>query len=123
MIIPKAFSTEAIIPRQELMHAVKLTSVFGGIANEIHLHLNGGKKTVEVSSRDSASGENTYLLSAKVSGGSQELAFNWHYLLDGLKCVPGEEVVFGLNHDNKPALLRSAADTSFFYVVMPILKT
>ena len=121
-IIPKKFSTETTINRQELISAIKLTSVFGSSAHEVRLRPAENQKTFEVFSLDTIVGENTYILSAKISGSAKETTFNWRYLLDGLKALKTEDVFLGLNDETKPTLLRSPTDSSYFYILMPILK-
>jgi DNA polymerase-3 subunit beta len=120
-IIPKDFQTQLVVEREEFMNALKLSSVFGGAGTEITLRSAGGK-AVELFSRNEKLGENTYSLAAKVEGELQEVNFNARYLLDGLKAVGGKEVSFSIGEENRPALLRSQGDASYFYIVMPVLK-
>jgi len=36
--------------------------------------------------------------------------------------LKSEEVYLGLNEDNKPALLKSPGEGSYFYILMPVLR-
>ena len=80
-----------------------------------------GKKCIEVCSTHQSLGGNTYTLPAKLKGAALEAGFNWRYLTDGLRALAAEEVFFGINEHNKPSLLRAPQDTSYFYVLMPLL--
>jgi DNA polymerase-3 subunit beta len=122
-IIPKEFSAKAVIAKQELVSAVRLVGVFGGSSNEIQFRFSEKKKMIEVSSSSQAAGENTYLLSGKITGEVGPLTFNSRYLLDGLKTITGEEVFWGVNNESKPAILHTPNNTALFYILMPILKT
>ncbi|MCL4405450.1 MAG: DNA polymerase III subunit beta [Patescibacteria group bacterium] len=118
-IIPKGVDTEVLISREELTNAVKLTGSFTSRVSDVRLKTKD-KKALEIYSNDSALGENNYLIPAKISGEGAELAFNWRYLLDGIKILSGKQVNLGLNAGNKASLLKSPDDASCFYILMPI---
>ena len=40
--------------------------------------------------------------------------------LDGLKVVDNNNVVFAVNKNNKPAVMKHPEDGSYFYILMPI---
>lgn len=120
-IIPKTIATEIVVNRGQLINAIKLVSGFSGKVNEIKIRLLENNKTLEVYSASQNVGENRYLLPVKCEGENvEEIAFNWRYLNDGLRSLESESVIFGVNGDNRPAILKSADDQSFFYILMPI---
>ncbi len=121
-LIPKTFDTKTTLNREEFLNAIKLVSVFSAKVHEIKLRLPEDRRYIEVFSGDRALGENKYLLPVKADGSSREASFNWRYLTDGLKAIPTESVFMGLNEDNKPAVIKSPNDASYFYILMPILK-
>lgn len=121
-IVPKKYSAEMTVLREEFINSLKLSGIFSAKSGEVKIKILDSKKVVEISSADQSVGENSYFLSAKLTGSAKEIFFNWKYLSDGLKAIKSEEVLFGLNEDNKPAIIKSAKDTSYFYLVMPILK-
>jgi DNA polymerase-3 subunit beta len=53
-------------------------------------------------------------------GDEVEIGFNVNYLLDALAAVDGAEVQIGLTDGNSSCLIRSAADGSARFVVMPM---
>lgn len=120
-IIPKKFETEIWMGREHLFSAVKLVSSMSGKVNDVKFKIQSNLKTLEIYSANQYLGENNYLIPAKIQGAPfDEVAFNWHYLLDGLKAVNQEDVFFGVNSSAKPALLRGSEDNSYFYILMPI---
>jgi len=119
-IIPKSLETDLIIEREHLLSAVKLVSTFSGKINDVKISLKDGKKFLEVYSANQYLGENKYLVPAKTKGNDFNTSFNWRYLIDGLKNFSSQEILFGVNGDNRPALIKSAADNSYFYILMPI---
>ncbi|MBI2010863.1 MAG: DNA polymerase III subunit beta [Candidatus Colwellbacteria bacterium] len=124
-IVPKEILTEILVNRSELSGALKLSGLFASRTNEVKLRIKD-KKILEVYSADNAVGENNYLLPAKISGetakGDEPLtvSFNWRYLLDGIRSGESEEVMLGLNGDEKPAVIRTPGDISYFYILMPV---
>lgn len=120
-IIPREAETEITVDRNHLINAVKLVSNFSGKINDVRLTMDADKKVITIYSVNQFLGENKYLVPARITGAQfADIPFNWRYLLDGLKSMSDESVVFKLNGNNRPALLCPTADTSFLYVVMPI---
>lgn len=121
-LIPVKFVTEIIVDRNELSNAVKLASVFSQKNNELRIVVHANKKAVEVASADQAVGENSYILPAKIKGEAVDVSFNVKYLADALKSIVGDEVFLGLQEETNPALIKSSSDSSYFYILKPILK-
>ncbi|MCL4406345.1 MAG: DNA polymerase III subunit beta [Patescibacteria group bacterium] len=119
-IIPKILETEIVIDKQELVNAMKLAGSFTARSGEVIVKVGDDKKIVEVYSADSGLGENKYLISAKINGDPVKASFNWKYLLDGLKNIYTDTVLFGLQGDSRPAIIKAPNDTSYFYILMPI---
>jgi len=51
-------------------------------------------------------------------GEAIDIGFNPHYILDALKVVSSDQVVFDLKAPNKPGVIRSGSQ--FLYVIMPV---
>ncbi len=122
-IVPQKFTTEIVVKHADLMNALKVAAVLSGRVREVKMRVLESKKNIEISSGDQAVGENAYLLPAKVTGASITTTFNWRYVLDALNALETDEVFLGMNEENKPARIQSPNDISYFYIVMPILKT
>ncbi|MDP3729809.1 MAG: DNA polymerase III subunit beta [bacterium] len=118
--IPKSFETEINLEREHLLSAVKLVSTFSGKVNDIKILVASGSKSLQVYSANQHLGENKYLIPSKIKGSPVEVSFNWRYFMDGLKNFATTEVVFGLNGDSRPAILKNPSDSSYFYIMMPI---
>jgi DNA polymerase-3 subunit beta len=120
-IIPKAIETELIIEKNKFLSAVKLVSSFSGKTNDIKIRVKEGSKAVEIYSSNQYIGENNYLIPARIKGGDfKEISFNWRYLVDGIKLMSSDQILFGVNGDTKPGILKSPEDTTYFYILMPI---
>ena len=122
-IVPRQFSTEISLNREEFANAIKLAGVFGQKTSELKIVVHPGKKAVEISSADQSLGENNYMLPAKIKGEAAEAFFNWRYLADPIRNMKTEEIFIGFQEENNPALLRPMNDGSYFYILKPILKS
>ncbi len=118
-IIPKDSDVQVLLGKEDLINALKLTSSLSGRVNEVRLKVDG-KNVLEVYSSDHALGENNYLVPAKVTGKDMQIAFNWRYLLDGVKVLSGDQLSLSLNGESKPAMINTPKDASYFYILMPI---
>lgn len=119
-IIPKQTQAEAIVPRQEFLNAIRLTSSFSGRGNDITLTVGENKKYIELFSSDNALGENTYKVPIRLKGDRFILVFNWKYLSDGFKAFKTDELIIGVNTSDKPVVIKNQTDGSLVYVAMPI---
>lgn len=122
-LIPDSFITEITVNKDEFLNAIKLTGVFGQKNSEVGIKINNNKKIIEINSSDQLLGENKYLLPAKIKGDIKEVFFNWRYLTNALKAVKTEDVFIGLGEEISPAVIKSTTDSSYFYILKPIMKS
>jgi len=120
-IIPSKHECTAIIPRDELIRAVKAASIFSrsGV-NDIVLSFV--KDAVEVSAASSQTGEQSARILSNTSGKETAITLNFRYLLDGLMVFSGPELIFEVVDDETPCLIKDKADANFLYLIMPIKK-
>lgn len=119
-IIPQKFETQVILPKNDFLNQIKTASLFSGKINEIQIKANPKTKIIEIFSQNPEIGENRSTLIGKVEGKEVKVAFNYRFLIDGLLNISGQEVIFQLNGEEGPAVLRAIDDRSYLYVVMPI---
>ena len=119
-IIPRQSPVELVVDREQLANAIKLVSNFSGKTSDVKLRLTADN--LEVFASNQMVGENAYQVSIKKKKGDaiKEMVFNWRYILDGIRAMPGGSIMLCLSAENKPAMLRSPDDDSVFYIVMPI---
>ncbi len=123
-IIPTTFFTKIVIDRDELLRAVKATSLFtkGGL-NDVVCRLepkDQKRGTLILSSSNSSVGENKVTLECEMSGGENGITLNYRYLLDGLSHMESEHISIGVVDTQNPCVLRPVGDESFTYLIMPI---
>lgn len=120
-IIPINIKTEIIINKNELIRAVKASSIFSktGI-NDINLDFPLDKNKAIISSVSGQTGENITELEAIIKGDDNGVVINYRYLLDGLNNIESENVKIEILDSNTPCLLKPEKDDSCLYVIMPI---
>lgn len=119
-IIPKTFSTEVVMLREDLSSSLKSLSVFADKFSQVSLSIEPKEKTAHLSSRNPDVGEQTSTLHVTVSGEQLSMSFNGRYLADSLQSIVGEQVRVSANGPGKPIVIKDAADESFLYLAMPM---
>lgn len=119
-IIPQKYETQIILNKEEFLNQIKVASLFSGKINDIKLKVNPKEEKVEIFSQNPDYGENRSFVSGKIKGEKQEISFNYKFLIDGLVNIKSSEVIFELNGEDGPGVLKPVGDTSYLYIVMPI---
>ncbi len=119
-ILPKTFSTEALVLREDLSIALKSLSIFADKFSQVTLAIEPAKKIVTLTSRNPDVGEQVSTLKATISGEPLTMSFNGRYLADSLQSVSGDSIRLHANGPGKPMLIKDAGDDSFFYLAMPM---
>lgn len=121
-IIPSAFVAELTVDRQELLNAVKVSSILSNKNNEVAFSLSPDHKQLLITSMNEALGTNTARIPIEIKGSFERAVFNWRQVTDGLKALKTNSVFFGVNEE-KPALLRGVNDTTYRYLIAPLLTS
>lgn len=126
-IMPAEYKTRVVLPKNTLQNLLKMASVFTtNKNNEITLKIDQETSKMFISVKSVESGENDSEVSLDVSGPSQEVVFNYKYLLDGTSTINTSQVAILLNSDSAPVALREIDEKNgevldaYTYIVMPI---
>jgi len=119
-IIPKESKTEAVLLKDELLNALKLSNVFSGKFNQVNLKVVPKEKIFELSSEQSDVGENKTELDGALSGEPVELSFNYRYFLDCFSAIGSDSVTLKFDGANRPIVVLPNGDTTFKYLIMPM---
>ena len=119
-IIPKAFSTEAVVLKQDILNALKSANIFSDKFNQITFVVSPQKKTLECLSKNTDVGEYTGVVDAALSGDEVSISVNQRYFVDCLALIPQDSISIGLNGGNRPVVIRGVSDGSFTYLLMPM---
>ena len=119
-IIPKDFKTQLILQKQDFLNKIKAASLFSGKINEIKLKVEPSQNLLEISTQNPDLGQSKSQIEGKIKGEKEEVSFNYRFLVDGLSNIKSKEVIFELNKEEGPGVLKPVGDKTFIYVVMPI---
>jgi DNA polymerase-3 subunit beta len=119
-ILPKSFSTEVVVLREDMAQALKSLSIFADKSAQVSFSVEPTKKAVTLTSRNPDVGEQISTLNATVSGEGVAMNFNGRYLADSLQPITGDSVRLHSNGPGKPLLVKDTSDDSFFYLAMPM---
>ena len=119
-IVPKKSETEAVVLRQDLLNALKLSNIFSDKFNQVNLKIAPPEKVFELSSANNDVGENKTFLDAALTGENVELGFNYKYFLDCFQSIATDSVSIKLSGSGSPILISPVSDPSFIYLIMPM---
>lgn len=126
-IMPKKYEAQIILSKEKLLNHIKTAGIFSGKTNEVKIKLNQQKAGVEILSQNPELGENNSFVPGQLTYGGDkkemEVSFNHRFLIDGLLNIKEPEVIFELNGEDGPAVLKPKTDSNYVYIVMPIKST
>ena len=120
-IVPVSHTTQATINTNDLVKAVRATSLFSrpGI-NDLTVTLEPKNKKIVLQAANNQVGENHREITADIDGDENTIVFNGRYLLDGLTNLRDENTVFQMTNNASPGVFRPAGSPGYLYIVMPI---
>lgn len=119
-IIPASFSTQAEIPVEDFLKAVRLAAVFArDSASVVKLSLAPDQPIV-FSANTQEVGEHRTEVEARVEGEPLEIAFNSRYLLDLLSNLGDEAVVFEAGGPLNPGVFKPVSSSDYLHLIMPV---
>ncbi|MGB2878773.1 MAG: DNA polymerase III subunit beta [Candidatus Omnitrophota bacterium] len=120
-VIPEESPKKVKVSREELLSATKRASIFTD-QDSLAVKLDIQKKKMTISKNTPYLGEAKEQIDVDYSG-QEDLAigFNPKYLIDVLKNMSDEEIVFEVNEANKPGVIRK--NEEYVYVVLPMQLT
>ncbi len=119
-ILPKEFSTEGLVLREDMSSALKSLSIFADKFAQVSVQIDPAKKALFLSSRNPDVGEQISTVKATIQGDPVAVSFNGRYLADSLQSIVGDSVRLHSNGAGKPMLIKDASDDSFLYLAMPM---
>lgn len=119
-IIPKNPKTEAILLKQDLVSALKTSTIFSGSFHRVDFTVQPTKKLIEISAESDHVGKNLIRLESVVKGEDVSISFNLRYLSDCFQSLPQDSVSLSFNGPHKPLVVKGVGDNTFTYLVMPM---
>lgn len=122
-IIPKKYTNQIILNREDFLTQIKKAGLFSGKISEVKLTIIPDKKKLKIFSQSVDIGKNEAYLPIKIEKKSEELvetSFNYKFLIDGLTNIRSSEIIFNLSEKEGPVAITPVGDESYIYILMPI---
>ena len=117
-VIPEKFLSRALIKRSELENNIRLAGLFASSISDVKISCSEDKLTI--TARNSDKGDIETNVPAVLKNEPFELSLNYRYVLDGLKNMPGNDVIIEFTGVGSPLVMRPNDDKSFVYLIMPL---
>lgn len=119
-VIPKKTATELTIKTHEFLRATERAAVIAsGSANIVRFETRDGKLHLFANTPDVGTVDE--ILEAGIKGeGKAQIAFNVRLIMDVLKVIETDEVIFELTESLGPGVIKPAGTGEYLYIVMPI---
>jgi DNA polymerase-3 subunit beta len=119
-IIPKAFTTEATVLKNDFAEMLRKARIFSGNDQHVGLHLYPSRKIFSATAQSNDVGEMSDSIDAALSGDDLDINFHIGYLGDCFSSVQSDSIVLGFSGPGRPVVIRGVSDASFTYLVMPL---
>lgn len=123
-IFPNSIDTEAVVETAPLIEAVKRVALVAERNTPVRLRFSEGQVSIDAGTGDDAQASEA--VESTLQGPEIEIAFNPHYLLDGLGALGTQFARLSFTQPSRPAVLagqaeaQADADTAYRYVLMPV---
>lgn len=127
-IIPRSFVTSTVMYTNDLLVVCQRAEIFArDNANSANLRvkpaLNPGEPAeVLIVGKSAERGDSEGMLDATAEGEPLDISFNIRYLIDVLRVINEERVVFQSNGPENPGVLKPENREDFTHVIMPMSK-
>ncbi len=118
-LIPQSLDKTAQINRKEFLSSLdRVATMANEITNLVKLSFSEDGLIVESSNKDF--GQAADKIAVSYSGEPIDIFFNVKYLIEPLKSIDSDEVVFKMSGSVNPIILKPVSDEDFLHLIMPI---
>ncbi len=122
-IIPKKYTAQIIIDKEEIRNYLKTVNLFTGKTSEVKFTIFPKENKLKILSQSPEIGKNEVYLPIKIEekiDKELEISFNCRFLIDGLNNFKSAEVKFNFTDEENAMVITPIGDESYLYVLMPI---
>lgn len=118
-VIPKTKKGSLKVKTKDLLDATNRVSLISaGRTSSIKYSINKGK--ILLYSMEQGRGEGNDEIETDYKGEPFDVAYNPNYIVDMLKVVESDEIVFEFSTPVSPGVLRPSNDSNYLYIIMPM---
>ncbi|MBP2651231.1 MAG: polymerase beta subunit [Firmicutes bacterium] len=119
-VIPPSYTTTIEINTDEFLAAVERVSLLAKDGEYNVAKFNFTNDEVIITSNNPDVGKAYETVNATLSGNGLEIAFNAKYIIDILKNIDSENIIFSLNTELSPACITPDNDSNYTYIITPV---
>jgi DNA polymerase-3 subunit beta len=118
-VIPAKTNSNFSVDKDLLFDAVKRIKVISNEkSNQIRLKISDGQ--AELSANHPSLGKAKEIVPIKYNGDSLEIGFNAKYLVDALGAINSDDILFELNNEISPIVLKTPNQPNYLGIIMPL---
>lgn len=117
-LLPQQFQTEAVISRDALRHSVERAALMSTDGRNNLIKLKFTENDLNISAK-SDSGHFSDNIPVTLKGPEIEIGFNAKYILDGLKAINEDTILFSLETSIKPCTITPEGG-DYVYMILPV---
>lgn len=118
-VIPKEYNTRLKVDRDELLKAVKRTSLIARLDSNV-ISLSVKTDEMNITTVDSDSGDAHESLEIELEGAEQKINIDAGYLLDVLKVLKDDVVIMEMIGPLNPLTIKKSENDNYIYLIMPV---
>jgi DNA polymerase-3 subunit beta len=128
-IIPRQYSTATVMYTADLLRACQRAEIFArdnAYSGSMYVSPAAGPNQpgeVKIAGKSTERGDNEGLVDASVEGEALDISFNIKYLIDVLRVIHDERIIFESNGSAHPGVIRPEGRDDFIHVIMPMSVT
>ena len=121
-VLPTSHSTRALVDRDDLFKAVRLSALIASsAANVVRLGFGEEEDPSSVSVAAAADiGDAEGRVEIQLEGDPVTIAFNARYLVEALQNLDAEQLAIELSGPLSPGVLKPVDDPAYVHVIMPV---
>jgi DNA polymerase III subunit beta len=120
-VLPTSHSTRALVDRNELLKAVRLSALIASsAANVVRMGFGEDGSTGITIAAAADVGDAEGQVEAKLEGDPVTIAFNARYLVEALQNMEADELAIELSGPLAPGVLKPVDDPAYVHVIMPV---
>ncbi len=121
-IMPKTFNTTILVDKNLCEKAIKKIGILTRDINN-YIQIETSKDSIIISSGKTDKGAGNTIIPAIIEGEPVTLWVNGKYLTDFIRIIKWSELLYSVVDSQKPMILMDKEDTSYRYVVRPLINS
>lgn len=121
-IMPQNFATKILVDKNLCEKAIRKIGILTRDINN-YIQIETSKDSIIISSGKTDKGAGNTTIPAIIEGESVTLGINGKYITDFIRIIKGDEMLLNIVDGQKPMILMDKSDSSYKYVIRPLINS